>query len=95
MARRLAAIMAGDVVGYTRLMAEDEDGTYDSLRAALDEVVVPGRGGAWRPGVQDHGRRLPRRASAAPARRSMRRWRSRTASPAGRSSCGSGSISAT
>ena len=41
MARRLAAIMAGDVVGYSRLMADDEAGTYDSLRAGVDEVVVP------------------------------------------------------
>ena len=41
MARRLAAIMAGDVVGYSRLMADDEAGTYGSLRAGVDEVVVP------------------------------------------------------
>ena len=41
MARRLAAIMAGDVAGYTRLMAEDQDGTYDAVRAALEEVVRP------------------------------------------------------
>jgi adenylate cyclase len=48
MGRRLAAIMAGDVAGYTRLMAEDQEGTYDSLRAAMDEVVRPavvGQGG--------------------------------------------------
>ena len=41
MARRLAAIMAGDVVGYSRLMADDEAGTYDSVRAGVDEVVLP------------------------------------------------------
>ena len=41
MERKLAAIMAGDVVGYSRLMAEDETGTYGELRAALDEIVVP------------------------------------------------------
>lgn len=41
MARRLAAIMAGDVVGYSRLMAADEAGTYDSLRAGVGEVVLP------------------------------------------------------
>jgi adenylate cyclase len=41
MERRLAAILAGDVVGYTRLMAEDEDGTYGSLRATLAEIVEP------------------------------------------------------
>ena len=50
MARRLAAIMAGDVVGYSRLMADDEAGTYDSLRAGVDEVVVPS--------VEGHGGRV-------------------------------------
>ena len=61
MERRLAAILAGDVVGYSRLMAEDEAGTYDSLRAGVGEVVVPAVERAWRPRVQDHRRRLPRR----------------------------------
>jgi adenylate cyclase len=41
MERKLAAIMAGDVVGYSRLMAEDETGTYGELRATLDEIVIP------------------------------------------------------
>ena len=41
MERRLAAILAADVVGYSQLMAEDEAGTYDALRSALSEVVVP------------------------------------------------------
>ena len=41
MERRLAAILAGDVVGYSQMMAEDESGTYRSLRAALDGVVEP------------------------------------------------------
>jgi adenylate cyclase len=41
MERKLAAIMAGDVVGYSRMMAEDESGTYNQLRAALDEIVQP------------------------------------------------------
>lgn len=44
MARRLAAIMAGDVVGYTRLMERDEAGTYGDLRAGLAEVVGPAVG---------------------------------------------------
>ena len=50
MERRLAAIMAGDVVGYSRLMADDEAGTYDRLRAGVDEVVVPS--------VEAHGGRV-------------------------------------
>jgi adenylate cyclase len=41
MERRLAAILAADVVGYSHLMAEDEAGTYDALRSALSEVVMP------------------------------------------------------
>lgn len=41
MERRLAAIMAADVVGYSRSMAHDEAGTYASLRAALTEIVGP------------------------------------------------------
>ena len=40
MERRLAAIMAGDVVGYSRLMANDESGTYDRLRAGVDESAA-------------------------------------------------------
>jgi adenylate cyclase len=41
MDRRLAAILAADIVGYSHLMAEDEAGTYDALRSALSEIVVP------------------------------------------------------
>lgn len=42
MKRKLAAIMAGDVVGYTRMMAEDETATYNDLRAMFDDIVGPG-----------------------------------------------------
>ena len=31
--RRLAAILADDVAGYSRLMGEDEEGTLAALRA--------------------------------------------------------------
>ena len=31
--RRLAAILAADVVGYSRLMGEDEEGTLATLKA--------------------------------------------------------------
>jgi adenylate cyclase len=41
MDRRLAAILAGDIVGYSRLMAENETATYSSLRAGFDEIVAP------------------------------------------------------
>jgi len=39
--RRLAAILAADVVGYSRLMGEDEGGTLARLKAARDEVLQP------------------------------------------------------
>jgi class 3 adenylate cyclase/TolB-like protein/Tfp pilus assembly protein PilF len=39
--RRLAAILAADVVGYSRLMGRDETGTRARLNAALAEVIRP------------------------------------------------------
>ncbi len=35
--RRLAAILAADVVGYSRMMREDETGTLAQLREAAEE----------------------------------------------------------
>ena len=40
--RRLAAILAADVVGYSRLMGEDEEGTpatLKSYRSVIDELI--------------------------------------------------------
>ena len=39
--RRLAAILAADVVGYSRLMGEDEAGTHTRLTARRKELVEP------------------------------------------------------
>ena len=39
MARRLVAILAADVVGYSRLMGADEEGTLAALKAVRSEVV--------------------------------------------------------
>ena len=39
--RRLAAILAADVVGYSRLMAADEEGTLARLRAFRAESIDP------------------------------------------------------
>jgi TolB-like protein/class 3 adenylate cyclase/tetratricopeptide (TPR) repeat protein len=39
--RRLAAILAADVVGYSRLMGEDEAGTHARLKAHRKELVEP------------------------------------------------------
>ena len=45
--RRLAAILAADVVGYSRLMGENEEGTLAALPAARQ--LFPGR-----PGLPSH-----------------------------------------
>src|ERR1700736_896173 len=39
--RRLAAILAADVAGYSRLMGEDEEGTHAALTALRREVTDP------------------------------------------------------
>jgi TolB-like protein/class 3 adenylate cyclase len=41
MERRLAAIMAADVVGYSRLMAADEAGTHARLKALWNDLIEP------------------------------------------------------
>ena len=37
--RRLAAILAADVAGYSRLMEEDEEGTHAALTALRRELT--------------------------------------------------------
>jgi class 3 adenylate cyclase len=39
--RRLAAILAADVAGYSRLMGTDEEGTHERLKAYRCELVEP------------------------------------------------------
>jgi len=39
--RRLAAILAADVVGYSRLMGADEEGTLARLKACRRELIDP------------------------------------------------------
>src|SRR5215470_4447283 len=39
--RRLAAILAADVAGYSRLMGADEEGTLDRLKTLRRELVDP------------------------------------------------------
>ncbi len=41
LARRLAAILAADIVGYSRLMGEDEAGTLAALKAVRTEFIEP------------------------------------------------------
>jgi adenylate cyclase len=39
--RRLAAILAADVAGYSRLIGADEEGTLERLKAIRAEVIEP------------------------------------------------------
>ena len=39
--RRLTAILAADVAGYSRLMGMDEEGTHERFKAHLWELVNP------------------------------------------------------
>ena len=41
MGRRLAAILAADVVGYSRLMGQDEDETLARLKTYRAELIDP------------------------------------------------------
>jgi adenylate cyclase len=64
-ARRLAAILAADIAGYSRLMGEDEAGTAEAVRERREAAtpIVRGFGGSlpWRDrGASPH-RLLPRR----------------------------------
>jgi adenylate cyclase len=39
--RRLTAILAADVAGYSRLMEADEEGTHERLRRCLGQLIDP------------------------------------------------------
>ena len=41
MDRKLAAILAAGVVGYSKLMEQDEQGTYERLKAGRKELFEP------------------------------------------------------
>ena len=101
--RRLAAILAADVAGYSRLMGADEQGTFDRLKALRRQLVDPEDQRASWPHRQDHRRRdaggiferrrcgpLRRRDPAGDGRPQRRGSPKTSASPSA-----SGSISAT
>jgi class 3 adenylate cyclase/TolB-like protein len=48
--RRLSAVLAADVVGYSRMMSQDEAGTLVSVQAHFNNVVLPA--------IERHGGRL-------------------------------------
>ena len=79
-ARRLAAILAADVVGYSRLMGEDEAGTARAVREHR-EAARPIVAGLGRPHRQDDGRRP---AAGVSLRRRRRRMRDRDPEADGR-----------
>src|ERR1700680_5136010 len=39
--RRLTAILAADVAGYSRLMDADEEGTHERLQAHFEQLINP------------------------------------------------------
>ena len=41
MHRRLAAVLAADIVGSSQMMEADEPGTLDAIRSAMNEVIEP------------------------------------------------------
>jgi len=51
--RRLSAIFAADVAGYSRLMGRDEEGTHSALSSHLDELIEPC--------ITEHGGRVVKR----------------------------------
>jgi adenylate cyclase len=40
--RRLAAVLAADVAGYSRLIGSDEEGTIAALQSIRAEIIDPG-----------------------------------------------------
>ena len=48
--RRLGAILAADVVGYSAMMERDEEGTAAQIRTLRREVIEPARGSGERMG---------------------------------------------
>src|SRR5215472_10879865 len=100
--RRLAAILAADVAGYSRLMGADEEGTLDHLKAHLRELIDPKirehRGHCQNHRRRDAGRISERRRYCALRRRDSARNDRRQCRPTptlGASLFGLGSISAT
>jgi hypothetical protein len=55
--RRLAAIVAADVVGFSTMMERNEEGTLARLKALAPPFRASGKRPSW-PGREDHRRRL-------------------------------------
>ena len=61
--RKLAAILAADVVGFSRLIGADEDRTLARLRALRSDLIDPTDRSPQRACVQAHRRWSPHRVS--------------------------------
>jgi adenylate cyclase len=61
--RKIAAIQAADVVGFSRMVGADEDRTLARLRALRADVIEPIIAAQKRKGIQAHWRRRPGRIS--------------------------------
>jgi hypothetical protein len=78
--RRLAAILAADVAGYSRLMGADEEGTLERLKALRRELLVPtiAAAASSRPPATASWWNLPASSMRAFGWRSVRRRRNQT-----------------
>src|SRR5262245_66508164 len=88
--RKLAAILAADVAGFSRLMSADEEGTLARLRGHLRELVEPA--------IAAHRGRIVKRmgswsTSRARSRRCAVGWRCRRAWPSATVACQRRSVS--
>ena len=61
--RKLAAILAADVAGYSKLAGADEERTLARLRALRSDLIDPTIASASRTRGQAHGRWRPHRVS--------------------------------
>ncbi len=77
--RRLAAILAADVVGYSRLIGLDEEGTLARIKAFRDNLMDRKIAANWGRIVKTTGDGLLVEFAATPASPSSRSYRRRRA----------------
>ena len=70
--RKIAAILAGDIVGYSRLAGTDEDRTLARLRGLRSDLIDPAIDAHHGHIVKRTGRRHPHRVSQRRRRGALR-----------------------
>jgi class 3 adenylate cyclase len=55
----MAAILAADVVGHSKLMGEDEEGTHRRIKVLEHDVIAPSVRAPWRADREDDRGRVP------------------------------------